>query len=32
VAGVVGIFVALAVASGIFLAVRERRSRDPAPL
>jgi len=32
VAGVVGTFVALAVSSGIFIAVRERRGRDPAPL
>ena len=32
VAGVVGTVVTLAVAAGIFLAVRERRNRDPAPV
>jgi hypothetical protein len=30
VAGVVGTIVTLAVAAGVFLAVRERRGRDPA--
>lgn len=32
VAGVVGTMVTLAVAAGIFLAIRERRGRDPSPV
>jgi cobalt/nickel transport system permease protein len=32
VAGIVGTVVTLAVAAGIFLAMRDRRTRDPAPL